>query len=150
MLMSFFPWILYVLAWVCTLIAVHLGAPLYPNLLLYIIVFNGGIQGLWAAVGHLAFPKKTAKRIGWQSNGFQTEIGFANLGIGITGVLTYFLPWLALGIGMFIAIFYAGCAYNHIKERIIDKNKAACNSGPMMYSTIATFITLTVCLIAVV
>jgi hypothetical protein len=146
MLTAFFPWGLYLAAWICTLIMVKQGAPLPSTLLFYIVIFNGGIQGIWAAVGHLIFPAKTAQKIGWQSNGFQVEIGFANLSIGITGVLTYFFPIWAKPLAVFIIIYYGGCAYNHIKERIMFKNKAPCNSGPMLYSTIATVITLIVCL----
>ncbi len=149
MLASFFPWLLYVLAWVLTLLAIQDGTMLWPALLFFVVLFNGGFQGLWAALGHLAFTKQTAKKIGWESNGFQIEIGFANLAIGITGVLTYFHTIWAAPIGLFIVIFYGGCAYNHIKERIVKKNKAPCNSGPMLYSTIATVLTILICLIMI-
>lgn len=147
MLVSLIPWILYALAWVCTLVAVQHGAPLFFMLMYFVVIFNGGIQGLWAALGHLAFPKQTAAKIGWQSNGFQVEIGCANLAIGISGILTFFYPAWAAALSMFIVIYYGGCAYNHIKERLVDKNNAPCNSGPMLYSTIATVITLAICLL---
>lgn len=147
MLMSFFPWVLYVIAWVLTLVAVHYGAPLLAPLLYYMVILCCGVQGIWAAIGHLAFPAKTAQRIGWQSNGFQVEIGFANLGLGITGLLTFLFPFWAPSIALFTVIFYGGCAFNHIKDRVVNKNDAPCNSGPMLYSTIATVVTLLVCLV---
>lgn len=149
MLLSFFPFVLYIAAWVCTLIAVQPDASLSATLLYYVVIFNGGIQGIWASIGHLAFPEKTAQKIGWKSNGFQVEIGFANLGIGITGLLTYFFPYWSLAISLFMAIYYGGCAYNHIKERVVYGNSAPCNSGPMLYSTIATSLTIVMCLLAI-
>lgn len=146
MLMSFFPWVLYVVAWIFSLFAVQHGAPLAAALLYYVVIFCCGVQGLWASIGHLAFPEKTAQKIGWQSNGFQVEIGFANLGIGLTGVLTYLFPAWAPALAFFTVIFYGGCAYNHIKERLVYKNKSPLNSGPMLYSTIVIVITLAICL----
>ncbi len=108
MLLSFFPWILYLIAWGFSLYAMQHGAPLWLALMHYVVIFNGGFQGLWGALGHLAFPKQTAQKIGWQSNGFQAEIGFTNLGIGVTGLCTYFFPVCTAGIALFIIIFYAG------------------------------------------
>lgn len=147
MLTSLFPWLLYALAWLLAVLHPLHNTNIWTALLFYLVIFNGGLQGVWAAIGHLAFPEKTAKKIGWQSNGFQIEIGFANLGIGITGLLTFFFPEWSIPIGVFIALYYGGCAYNHIKERLIYKNNAPCNSGPMLYSTIVTVITLLICLI---
>lgn len=147
MLLSLFPWLLYISAWVLSLIAKLDGNLFIPSLLHYVVILNGGIQGLWAAIGHLAFPQKTAKKIGWQTNGFQTEIGFVNLAIGITGVLVLVFPTWVNALGTVIAIFYSGCAYNHIRERILYHNNAPCNSGPMLYSTIATSVTIAMCLI---
>lgn len=147
MLASFFPWILYLLAWFCTLIAVNNGAVLSESLLLYVVIFNGGIQGLWAAIGHLVFPQETAKKIGWLSNGFQTEIGATNLAIGTAGTLTFFYNVWAIPVGLILAIFLSGCVYIHIKDRIANNNNAPCNSGPMLYSSIAIVITIIACLI---
>lgn len=146
MLMSLIPWLLYLAAWGFALVIGHNGEPLNMALLHYVVIFNGGLQGLWAALGHLGFPQKTAASIGWKSNGFQVEIGFANLGIGITGTMVILAANWSEPIGLFIAIYYAGCAYNHIKERFIAHNNAPCNSGPMLYSTIATVITILLCL----
>lgn len=146
MLVSLFPWLLYIAAWLCTLFYVHNGAELWTSLLYFVVIFNAGIQGMWASIGHLAFPEQTAAKIGWSSNGFQIEIGFANLAIGVCGLLTYLFAFWAVPIGAFTAIYYAGCAYNHIKERFLFKNNAPCNSGPMLYSTIVTVITIVVCI----
>jgi hypothetical protein len=147
MLASLFPWILYVLAWIFTLIAVRDGAAFSESLLLYVVILNGGVQGLWAAIGHLIFPKETAAKIGWQSNGFQTEIGSTNLAIGTAGVLTYFYNMWATPVGLILAIFFSGCVYIHIKDRLVNHNNAPCNSGPMLYSSIIIVVTILTCFI---
>lgn len=147
MIASLFPWILYVLAWVFTLIAVKDGATFSESLLLYVVLLNGGIQGLWSAIGHLAYPQETAKKIGWQSNSFQTEIGATNLAIGTAGTLSYFYNIWATPVGLILAIFLSGCIYIHIKDRLVNKNNAPCNSGPMLYSSIAIVLTIIACMI---
>lgn len=142
MLASLFPWVLYLLACLSTAYFVYYGAAFWPTFLLHVVFFNGGIQGLWAAMGHLFFPKETAKSIGWESCGFQTEIGATNLAIGVAGVLCIFNPDWSIPVGLILAIFFSGCAYIHIKERIQLKNNAPCNSGPMLYNTIVVVISL--------
>lgn len=137
MLASIFPLLLFFIACLFTFDSVYLkGEYLWDQLLYNMVFFSVGIQGLWAAIGHLFFPEQAAKHIGWKSSGFQTEIGFVNLSLGIVGVMTYWnFSWI-LPVGLIAAIFYTGCAYIHIKERIQKSNKAPCNSGPMLYSTI--------------
>ena len=65
--------------------------------------------------------KKVAKSIGWVSNGFQVELGFVSLGIGLCGILSYWFRdgfWLSTLIP--ITIFLIGAAFLHIKEMIIQ------------------------------
>ena len=38
------------------------------------------------SIPHIFFGEATAKSIGWVSNGFQYEVGFASLGIGLAGL----------------------------------------------------------------
>ena len=48
-----------------------------------------GINGIVAASGYLFFPKPVAASIGWAEGGpFQWEVGTANLGIGVAGVIS--------------------------------------------------------------
>ena len=143
MLASLIPWFLTLAAWAGALFFhfVKMHAFL-ESLLFFTVIFNGGIQGLWAAVGHLCFPVATAAKIGWQSNGFQTEIGGTNLALGITSVLCFWNHSWLLPVALIISIYYASCVYIHIKEKVVDKNNAPCNSGPMLYNTILVVMTL--------
>src|SRR3989304_4372548 len=50
-------------------------------LLRYLFLFPLGIQGIWAFVGHVFFPERSAAAIGWATSPFQYEVGGANLGL---------------------------------------------------------------------
>ncbi|GEM_PF-5395269 len=143
MFASLFPWILYLIAWIFTGYYFYSDSyPFWETLLFYVILLNGGIQGLWAAVGHLIFPKQTAEKIGWQPCGFQTEMGGANLAIGIVSILCFWYRDWIVPVGLMIAILFSVCAFQHIRDRIVNKNNAPCNSGPMMYNTIIVVMTI--------
>src|SRR5919202_1353055 len=61
-------------------------------LLLWLLVINVGLGGLWAFVGHTVFANDVAESIGWPTgNPFQTEVAVANLAIGTLGILCYWV-----------------------------------------------------------
>ncbi|WP_125767421.1 DUF6790 family protein [Lapidilactobacillus wuchangensis] len=99
------------------------GQSWYYNLFLIQLVGNIGFFGLFNFIGHVLLRRKVAKSIGWQSNGFQIELGLVSLGIGICGILSYWLRggfWLATLIPM--AVFLIGAGLLHISEMIRAKN----------------------------
>lgn len=64
-----------------------------------------------------------ALSIGWESNGFQKELGLVSLGIGICGILCYWFRdgfWIATTIPF--SVFLLGAAIFHIKEMIFESN----------------------------
>lgn len=70
------------------------------KLLRYIVLFPVGVMGLWAALGRLVFPEQAAHAIGWAFSPFQFEVGVANLGIGMAGVIAaFYANWGARGSG---------------------------------------------------
>lgn len=136
------PWILYFFAIIVTAFFVKNGASFSAAFLKSIVFFMYGVQGLWAAIGHLFFPETTAAKIGWKSCSFQTEIGFANLAYGVVGTVALFYGEMVTAVALMGAIFYTGCAYTHIKDIKVNKNSASLNSGPMLYSTIVTVLSI--------
>jgi hypothetical protein len=87
------------------------------------LVFTVGFFGLFNFVGHVIFRKKVAKQIGWESNGFQVELGIVSMGIGISGILCYWIRdgfWFATTIPF--SIFLIGAGILHIIEIIKNKN----------------------------
>lgn len=139
---TYFPWILFALTIVTTLHLMEKGEPFWTSYLQAVVFFMGGIQGIWAAIAHLFFPVATAKQIGWVSNGFQTEMGATNLALGVTGLLSWCNPHWLTPVALTIAIIFAGCAYIHIKDLLVNRNTAPCNSGPMLYTTILVSISI--------
>jgi hypothetical protein len=87
------------------------------------LVFTVGFFGLFNFVGHVIFKEKVARQIGWVSNGFQVELGIVSMGIGISGILCYWIRdgfWIATTIPF--SIFLIGAGILHIKEIIKNKN----------------------------
>lgn len=144
-LTTWIPWILYSSSLLVTMLLVMRGDLFWPTFLRSIVFFMYGVQGLWAAVGHLLFPAQTALKIGWQPCQFQTEIGFANLAYGILGIISffYFHCWIE-AIALMGVIFYTGAVYTHIKDMHEHNNSASLNSGPMLYSTIVTVMSVVI------
>lgn len=104
-------------------------------LLLYLLVINVGVGGLFAFMGHAFRADQVAQSIGWASGSpFQFEIAVSNLAFGILGILCIWIRgnfWVATGIGS--AIFGLGAAYGHIRDIIISQNFAINNAGPILW-----------------
>lgn len=85
---------------------------------------RAGIVG--GAVAQTIFARATAKGFGWQTNGFQREVGFASTAIGLGGIYasTQDAPaaWIvgAQAGGLFLLL----AAVNHIVEIVRDHNYA--------------------------
>ena len=103
--------------------------------LLYFLVVGMGVTGLFAASGHLFRPDEIAEEIGWPAgNPFQREVGLANLGIGVAGVLCAWLRggfWAATTVTASIYLFGDGIGHI-IEERQGDH--AEYNAGPILYT----------------
>jgi hypothetical protein len=90
---------------------------LVTSLLLWNLVFGVGFFGLFNFVGHAILSKKVAQSIGWVSNGFQKELGYVSLGIGINGILCFwFRDGLELGTIIITSIFLLAAAGLHLYE----------------------------------
>jgi len=116
---------IYTIGWILTFIYNYYNPSqnLYFNACLVQLVFTVGFFGIFNFIGHVVLREKVAKSIGWVSNGFQIELGIVSLGIGICGILCYWVRdnfWIATTIPF--AIFLFGAAILHIKEMIKEKN----------------------------
>lgn len=93
------------------------------NLYLTHLFFTVGFFGLFNFIGHVILSEQVALSIGWESNGFQKELGLVSLGIGICGILCYWFRdglWIATTIPF--SVFLLGAAIFHIKEMIFESN----------------------------
>ena len=109
--------------------------PIAETLLLWLLICNVGLQGLFTFIGHFFVSDIVAQNIGWPiGNPFQIELSFTSLAFGVLGILCIWLRgnfWLAVIIGR--TIFSWGCAYTHIIDIKKRKNKSIYNAGPVLY-----------------
>jgi hypothetical protein len=100
--------------------AVHLYRDSQPRtggrvaevVLLWILVIDIGIGGVFGFIGHTVFAERAAASIGWPAgNPFQTEVAVANLAMGTLGILCYWLRdnfWTATVIGASVWLLQRG------------------------------------------
>ncbi|QIB33182.1 DUF6790 family protein [Ancylobacter pratisalsi] len=110
------------------------------QLLRYILVFPVGLMGLWGFTGHVFFAEQAAASIGWAPSPFQFEVGMANLGIGLAGIIGAFLPspGFRAAVGVMMAGFLGGAGVGHLVQIGETGNMAAGNAGPILYTDFLT------------
>ena len=99
---------------------------------MYVLGVTGAI-GMSNAVAHIVFAGDIAASIGWPAdNPFQTEVGFANLAIGIVGFACFWRYdfWLPAIIAK--AAFAWGAGVTHVQDLVGTGNLASNNSGPIL------------------
>lgn len=100
----------------------------------YFILCNIGFSYFYNFVMHVFFGDLAAHFIGWANSPFQLEVGFASLGIAITGFIS-FRSNIAFRTATIIvpAAFCWGAAAGHIYQIIINHNYAPGNAGIMLW-----------------
>ena len=133
-MLAYMPPLLFVLAWLFALIGweapnADAQTPFDENALRWMLFLGLGWAALGAAVSHTVFARQAAQSIGWETNGFQYEVGFANLAIGLAGVYASnqdeSSAWIAASI---TSVFLLCAAGNHILEIFRDRNFAPGNT----------------------
>jgi Family of unknown function (DUF6790) len=111
-------------------LGVH-GTPLAHQALRNALVYAVGVGGLIAACGHTILRDQVAESIGWpKGNPFQIEVGFADLAIGVAGVMCAWYSghfWLAVIV--FVSIFLLGDAVGHVVQMVRTHNFQPGNAG---------------------
>ncbi|MEZ5786789.1 MAG: DUF6790 family protein [Xanthobacteraceae bacterium] len=138
-----------ILAWAAALVAAAIAVARGPRpltwpfvadcLLRYLMLFPVGLMGLWAAWGHLLYPEEAARAIGWATSPFQSEVGSANLGIGLAGIYAAFRSFEArLATALVVAGFLGGAGIVHIHQIMATGNLAPGNAGPILFTDFLT------------
>ncbi len=126
------------------------GERIVEIFLLSFLVISVGFGSVWAFIGHFFLSAQIAANIGWASGSpFQVEVAFANLSLGVLGILCYWIRdnfWTATVISS--SIFLLGDAYGHIINMIQFSNYSPGNTGSVLYMDIIGPIILIVLLIA--
>jgi hypothetical protein len=102
----------------------------HAQILQQAVVYVIGWTGIGSGIAHLLFSRQIAGSIGFESNSFQKEVGFANLAFGITGIMAGSqAPDFWLAIIWASSIYRFGCGIGHIHEIATKKNYAINNTG---------------------
>ncbi len=130
------PPLLFIASWIFALIGwnapgTDAATPSDEQALRWILFLGMGWSLAGGSVNHTLFARSTAKAIGWQTNGFQYEVGFASLGIGLAGIYASSVDspaaWVVASIagGTFLAL----AGVNHVIEIFRDRNYAPGNTA---------------------
>lgn len=101
---------------------------------IYIFGLSGWFTIMSGLFGHILYADEVAAGIGWPLNsGFQMELGFASIGIGIVGFLSFWnrAYWLPFIIMKFI--FGWGAGFTHILHMVRHNNFSPSNTGIILY-----------------
>src|SRR5918911_3353949 len=114
------------------------GRRIAEIVLLWLLVIDIGVGGIFGFIGHTVFADRAAASIGWPAgNPFQTEVAVANLAVGVLGVLCYWLRdnfWVATVIAN--SVFQLGAAVVHINQIMVAHNYQPDNAGIVLYTDI--------------
>lgn len=105
--------------------------------LVWWMVVAVGIAAIFGAIFHFFDGPNTAKEIGFTNGdgGFQTEVGFADLAVGVLGILcARFRDGFLLAAVLAVSICYLGDAYGHIHQAAIHDNHAPDNTGLVLWA----------------
>lgn len=107
------------------------GTPFAHQALRNALVFAVGVGGLIAGIGHTLLRDQVADSLGWpRGSPFQLEVGFADLAIGIVGVMSAWYSghfWLAVIV--VVSVFLWGDAVGHVVDMVRNRNFAPNNAG---------------------
>ena len=103
-----------------------------------ITIYTIGLAG-WFSIssglyGHLIYADEVAAGIGWPTNsGFQMELGFAAIGIGLVGFLGFWSRSFWLPFIITKTTFMWGAGLTHILHMIQHSNFSPSNTGIVVY-----------------
>lgn len=125
--------IVFVMSWIFALTSSSApGAPTGGDSALgYVqwLLYFAGFVFIASAVMHSVLAKHTAASIGWKTNGFQYEISFVSLGIGLACFYAVNHGLAAMTtIAIPIITFLGLAGLNHLREIITKKNYAPNNT----------------------
>ncbi len=107
--------------------------------LVWWMVVAVGIDAIFGAMFHFFDGPATAREIGFSNGdgGFQTEVGFGDLALGVLGVLCiWFRDRFLLAAVIVLSISYLGDAYGHLHQEAIHDNHDPDNTGLVLWGDV--------------
>lgn len=103
-----------------------------------ISIYTFGLAGWFGIMsglfGHIIYADQVAASIGWPVNsGFQMELGFISIGLGIVGFLSFWNKSMWLPFLIIKTIFMWGAGFTHVLHAVQHNNFSAGNAGIILY-----------------
>ena len=96
-----------------------------------------GLVGVFNFLGHTFEARQVAEQIGFPpGNPFQWEVAWANLGIGVMGLIAIVRRDFWWPAAIMSAIFSWGAAWGHIYQLVVNGNHHPYNAGSILYFAI--------------
>ncbi len=123
-------------------IFVHLLAtrnkPRIKSTLEIILIYTIGLAGWFTIIsgfmGHILYADQVASSIGWPLNsGFQMELGFAAIGIGLIGFVGFWIRSFWLPFIITKSAFMIGAGITHLIHIFQHNNFSSNNAGVILY-----------------
>jgi hypothetical protein len=120
--------IVWIVAWILALAGVHASGYHASqgwsiNALRWMLYLPAGWMFLVSGLMHTKFARTTAELIGWQTNGFQYELGFVSFGLGAAGIYASLHgseAWITMAIPTTTFLVFAGI--NHVVDMVRNHN----------------------------
>jgi uncharacterized protein DUF6790 len=118
-------------------------------LLTWIVICFYGFTTIGAGLQHILRPDRIAAYIGWApGSGFQLELGWAEVGLGLAGIAGLWLPPVYLvGPAIVGSVLFFGAALVHARDIMTKGNLSPGNAGPVFYVDVIVPALTVVCLL---
>ena len=105
--------------------------------LVWWMVVGVGIGSVFGSMFHFFDQVDTAKEIGFTNGdgGFQTEVGFGDLALGVIGIMCiWFRDRFLFAAVLVLSIMYLGDAYGHLHQMWVNDNHDPDNTGLVLWA----------------
>ncbi len=99
-----------------------------------LLFYMYGIGAIYGGFFHAYFGTMAAAGIGWQNSPFQYELGWFEIGYGLTAAMSLWRGYqFRLAVTLPYSIFLLAAAAQHIKMMLVQHNYAANNAGVLLW-----------------
>lgn len=149
LILSNFDVAMFVVALFFMFIHVLVRPSLAPAEIIYrwLALFVLGCTGIYAFVMHVFFQDIAAGAIGWAVSPFETEVGMANLAMGVLGILSFNASYgFRLATVIAATCWLWGDSLGHMHEIIKTHNDSVGNAGSWFWMDMLLPLLLIICI----
>ncbi|MHB8462114.1 MAG: DUF6790 family protein, partial [Vulcanimicrobiaceae bacterium] len=99
-----------------------------------LLFYMYGLASIYGGFFHAYFGTMAAAGIGWQNSPFQYELGWFEIGYGLTAAMSLWRGYqFRLAMTLPYSIFLLADAAQHVKMMLVQHNYAANNAGVLLW-----------------